>query len=341
MLVVTSSTPYGDLTGSMIVLDTNVLDQTSLLKDPLAVSLLAYLVRVDAGVALPEVVKSEWRSHWIEHCRKKYESHRTSASWLAGHFDGVPKFDLDIEKAAGDAFDLRLTTLGDLLFEEPVASDDWREAGEMVVRKQPPTTPGSQQYKDSLLWRALLRLGAGQPCILVSADKGFLKKGTTELEPSLLEEAAEHGADIRIATSLTALLEALKAQVGPIEEAIENEWDAILEAFQEDVAIALDLEGWILTGTPETSHSAFATDDPGIFAVAIEFESQLAPIDDPDADMSVYAMVKGSALFDLKSDLLDIDFEQVEIVVMTPHGDDSRTVVDRRLHAPNFTLRFS
>lgn len=336
-----ASAPALNLTGAVVVLDTNILDQTSLLKDPLSVSLLAYLVRLDASLGLPEVIKGEWSRHWFEHCQKKYDAFKNSREWLSGHFSDVPDFELDVEAAAQEGLDYRLTSLNDVLVEEAVLSDDWLEAGAMVIQKLPPSTSTSQQFKDSLLWRALLRLGQGQTCVLVTADKGFTLKGTTTLQPSLAAEATDHGAEIAVVADLRALLETMKAQVGPIDETIEDDWEAILEAALEDVVDVVETEGWILVGSPDTSHSVFATDDPGILAIVIDLESQVASKDDPDADLSIYVEARVSALYDLRTETLDVDIERLDIQIMTPHGDINTRVVDRLRNTRDFTLRLS
>lgn len=107
-----------DLHGVAVIFDTNELDQTSLLKDPITISLMFYLRQLDGVLVLPEIVKREWASHWVTHARKHHKSYEQAGDWLRGHFDGVSVSTIEIDAAAEAAFEARLTELGDLLAEE-------------------------------------------------------------------------------------------------------------------------------------------------------------------------------------------------------------------------------
>lgn len=309
------------LAGVAIVLDTNHLDQTSLLKDPLSVAMLFYLGQLDGHLVLPEVVKIEWSEHWRDHMRKQYKSWKSLRNWLSGHIDGVPEFDLDTDAAAARSFSERLDELGDLLAEEPIEDEDWRAAGRIVIEKRPPSSEGSQQYKDSLLWRALLRVAEDGPVLLVTADKGFLSAGKDALAPDLASEASELDVDIKVVTSRPQLLEQLKAQAQSFVSGLEGVGLDVEEPFLDALNAVLGPEGLAVGAYSELTTGVFATADPKKIVVAIEADGQVSDPEDPEADMPWYFDASGSALVDLESWDTQVSLDKVVFQVLTPHGD--------------------
>jgi hypothetical protein len=73
------------------------------------------------------------------------------------------------------------------------ALEHWQAAGEMVIEKRASSSEKSRQYKDSVLWHALLEAGQSQTMILVTQDKGFLSVTRGDLDPSLQEEGHQVG----------------------------------------------------------------------------------------------------------------------------------------------------
>ena len=320
--------PELDLAGITVVLDTNVLDQTGLLKDPLSVAMLFYLRHVDGHLVLPEIIRIEWFEHWQDHFAKKVQTFEDHRAWLERYVGELSVETIDAKMASAISFEARLTELGDLLIEEPIENHDWREAGEMVLHKRAPSTAGSQQFKDSLLWRALLRLGRANPLIFASNDKGFSDGSSSSLEASLAEEAIQEGAYIRLVPGRKELLELLQAHPHEFTESIEGMTEEIETSFIDAVNVILESEGWRAGDWPgEWSHEAFATGNPKHLVVALSYQGQLTELEDPDADMPMYVRAEGSALADIDSWDIEIDLDVVTFEVMTPHGDVQRELL--------------
>lgn len=316
-----------DLRGVAVVLDTNHLDQTGMLRDPLTVALLFYVHQLDGRLVLPGIVKAEWSAHWREHMRKQYRQFRTSRNWLDVHLDGVPDFQADTDHAADTALADRLDELGDLLWEDSIHAEDWQAAGTMVIDKRPPTREGSQQYKDSLLWQSLLRVGKERHVVLVSADKGFLGSGDGGLDPALAKEATEQGADIAAVTTREELLEQLKAQSSAFSVNLEDMWLPLEDPFTEAVDDVLREEDMELATTSAWFTEVYATGDPKRIVVAVRFEGQANPIDEPDGDMPWYINASGSALVDVDSFDSEVTLDSVLFQVFTPHADIERQLL--------------
>lgn len=291
--------------------------------------MLFYLGQLEGHLVLPEVVKREWSAHWIEHARKQYKAFQSSRGWLDGHVEGVPAFQVDIEEAAAKALAERLDELGDLLVEEPIGANDWHQAGSMVLAKRRPTTEGSQQFKDSLLWQVLLRVGQEQTVLFVSADKGFQSSSEEgALAPSLAAEAAEKGSSIRLFKTRQELLDLMKGQKDAFITNLEGMWLDIENPFIEKVDDVLAEEGLVVGSDVGWTTEVFATGDPKKVVVSLEMRSEVADVEDPSADMPWYAMAAGSALVDIDTWETDVSLESVTFQVSTPHGDIDRKLLE-------------
>lgn len=309
-----------DLHGVAVILDTNELDQTGLLKDPITISLLFYLRQLDGVLVLPEIVKQEWARHWQDHARKQYKSFQQAGNWLRGHFDGISVTPLGIDAAAEVAFEARLTQLGDLLAEEPVAEDDWREAGQMVIEKHPPSGEKNQQFKDSLLWRAALRVGKEHAVVLVSGDKGFAS-AQGDLHESLAEQAREEGSEVWLVQSREVLLLKMHDELDTYVESLEGIWEEVQQSFLyavNDVLIDRGMRtGWNIGWSSDT----YATSDPKTVTVLIELNGQLEEVADPDADMPWYVYATGSCLVNTHTGSVNTVLTSVVFEVSTSHGE--------------------
>lgn len=309
-----------DLKEVAVVLDTNVLDQTSLLSDPLSVAMLFYLRHLEGQLVLPEVIKTEWSEHWHQHFRAKAKALADARDWLDRHVE-IPPLPLEVDDLAESSFAHRLLELGDLLVLEPIAKTDWQEAGQMVLEKRPPSKTGSQQYKDSLLWRSLLRVGQDQTVILVTADAGFQGPGGEGLEPSLATEAEQLDANILLVKGRKQLLDLLKDQSEDFVEDHEGIWEEVETAFVDEVNDILLHHGWQAGDWGgEWSNEAFAAGDPSKLVLAMTFEGQLTEIAEPEVETSMYVEAEGSALVKLDTLDIHIDLDLVTLRAETPHG---------------------
>jgi hypothetical protein len=323
-----------DLSGGVVVLDTNILQQTGLLRDPLSISLLFYLVQVGASFGLPEVLRREWREHWIDHCVKRSSALNKEIRWLHTHFGNAPRPVTDMAEQAGRVFDERLAELGDLLIEFEIADSDWVEAGQMVMEKRAPTKEGSQQFKDSLLWRALLRIGQSHHVVFVTADKGFLDAEGSDLHATLRAEAEDLDVDIMVLTSMPPLLEALRFETQAYAEFLGDLEDAYSDPVIDAINEVLEPHGQFIEGLDRWSSEAFATGNPQTFVLAIDVEAQVMEDDDPVADMPFFVEVAGSVLIDDELGEVVVDLDTVRFVASTPHGDHSRMLLERPPRPP-------
>jgi PIN domain len=317
-----------DLNGAVIVLDTNILDGTALLSDPASLALLFYLRRVEASLGLAEIVKAEWREHFTAKLLSELATARRALDWIDRTTElGIGIRPLDEVTFAQAAFDRRLEELGDLLLELPIEDAHWRQAGEMVISKRAPTKPKSQQFKDSLLWRAVLDIGREQKVVFVTADKGFLTQDGQGLQNDLAKEAAESESNVKVLTDLLDLLEGLRDASGDEISLMDDDLENIEDEFRELIDSVLEPEGLISRGTASVKNiEPFATPDPDTVAVLVHAEYELGASDDPEFVFAEGATVDahGSAFIHLDQGpehpaIVSVDYMQT--IQFTPHGD--------------------
>ena len=312
----------------MVVLDTNILDGTALLSDPASLALLFYLRRVEASLGLAEIVRIEWLEHFTTKVSSELAKARSALDWLDRATElGVEIKPLDEVTLAQVAFDRRLDELGDLLLAMPIDDAHWRQAGDMVIQKRAPTKPKSQQFKDSLLWRAVLDIGQAHKVVLVTADKGFLNNDGVGLHEELADEASEHESDVTVVTDLLDLLESLRDASGNEVGDIDEDLEILEKEFRNGIDALLEPDGLISRGRVRgKSVEPFATPDPDTVAVLLRAVYDLGVLDDPNFVFGEDAIVEasGSGFIQLvqgPEHPMTVFVDYMETVVFSPHGD--------------------
>lgn len=201
----------------------------------------------------------------------------------------------------------------------------------MVLDRRPPSGEKSQQFKDSLLWRAALRIGKARTVFLVSGDKGFASS-QNGLQESLADEAREERSEVWLIPSRKELLHRMQVEVGNYVESMEGVWEEVQQSFLcavNDVLIDQGMKaGWNLGWSRDT----YATSDPKMVAVLVELNGQIDEIAEPEADMPWYVYATGSCLVDTDSGSVQTLLGSVVFEVSTPHGEHRRDLL--RLEEP-------
>lgn len=308
--------------GDLVVVDTNVLETTSLLTNPISISLLYYLEKAEIGLGISEVVEQEWREHFVEAVNLKWKEASRAISWLnrtTGTIQTLP--DINPADEADEAFSRRLGEIANVTEQIMIRKDDWREAGEMVIAKRPPSAKGNQQYKDSLIWRGLLHEGKQRRVVFVTQDKAFTD-GQGGLDATLLAEAIEEGADIEVASDLTEVLEMLTTVSQDVASAIGEIGETLKEQFKNAVDEELDIKGLNTGSLTDWQATYFATPDPSETTALIVAEYELRRQDDPSLwEDFAFVEVHGTANVESSNLITSIEVDSVKTIVMTPHKD--------------------
>lgn len=306
--------------GCKVVLDTNILQQTSLLRDARSTSLLRYLALSDSRLGLPEVACEEWMSHWVEHVRERYGEYEKSGRWLSEEFSGVLFEEFDAERFARERFGERLKELERFILRYNHSPEEFVDAGRMVIRKEPPSTSKSQQFKDSLLWRAVLGLASQGPCILVTADKGFRGASHGELAENLREEVERLEVDVTLINDLNELLKLFESALGTFEGAItslvKRDRISIKRAFANALKGGLNdfevasLKGW--------KFATYPSDMPDQVTVTVEVEVEFSE-GGHGLSYPIQTTVTGGVLYHVRTGVLEVVIDEVHLWQTEPY----------------------
>ncbi len=174
-----------------VVLDTNQWEAHTMLRSHLAAALIHLLERHRAVLAIPEVIATEVQDHLVVAYRKVINEISSSLGRLRMILARSPDPELPAEEAAREALRQRLDELGSLVLEVPASDRHFISAGRMVLSGLAPNAKGSQQFKDCLLWQAVLDLTNDHEVLLVTSDGGFYESSKSDaLHPDLSGAAA-------------------------------------------------------------------------------------------------------------------------------------------------------
>ena len=285
---------------------------------------------------MPELIRAEWTDHWVEYCKTEYATLRKKEKWLSNQFGRPLPPELDIADEARAALARRLGDLEDLVVELDIESSHWREAGEMVIAKRPPSSKSSQQYKDSLIWRSLLEAAQDRAVLFITADKGFYDGNDSSLNDSLAQEADDLGVNIVLARSLPDVLRwaSLMSTSDELDDVREIARAEFVRAINED----LDIDNFSLELSPNFESfdlEVYATERPSQVLAVVALEAPARRSDQPDMESYMWVQVSGSALVDLDDEMaLDVELSEVDLIVSTPHSEEVRplreTPLERR-----------
>jgi len=217
-----------------VVPDTNIWVYASrLLRTPIGAALL-YAVRTsEATIGLPEVIERELLKHAEKLggnlLDKATDAHRQLVT-LLGQLGEFPAPKRTFEAAAVD----RLTDLDSLILRVPVRCEHSEAALDRILRELPPNGPRDQQFKDCMVWEAVLELADERDVHLITEDAGFYegRKYANGLAASLQEQAAAAGKTISIHRDISTFLEHFRSKVPAID------YDAVAR----NLAVALQPE---------------------------------------------------------------------------------------------------
>lgn len=190
---------------SLVVLDTNAWVSTRMLTSPEACEFLTHCRHTGRRILLPEIVEAELRAQYLKaltECAQEIASHNDTLIALIGRWN-VLRVPTREEMQA--AIDVRLLALDSHLERSELTVDHARDALSRTIERRPPASPNGEQFRDCLLWSALM--SHSNPVVdLVTNDNIFFEKKETALHANLVREAAAAGKTVRVHRFLSGLL---------------------------------------------------------------------------------------------------------------------------------------
>jgi hypothetical protein len=126
---------------------------------------------------------------------------------------GRPDFTRPTPKVVEQALSDRLTKLGFWIIRIPIRFEHTRTALERIIEETPPNSSKNQQYKDSLIWEAVIELASTHRVGLVTKDGAFCLNRDTKkgLANNLRTEAEATCFGVEIYDDIRTLLQTLSA----------------------------------------------------------------------------------------------------------------------------------
>jgi len=192
----------------LVLLDSNVWIGERMLHSPLGAALLYALVQAGGRIALPEIVRREVDAVLLRDFDRTIETMDKSARWIRQLTGRHVSVTAPSRIAAEAAFRERWTGLAGTLAEVPFTLDQANAALDKILRRDPPSGPNNEQFRDCCIWEAALELAASVPVHLVTSDRAFFQERSIAggLASSLAAEARRLDRTVSLHSSLDGVL---------------------------------------------------------------------------------------------------------------------------------------
>jgi hypothetical protein len=206
----------------LVFCDTNTaIYDTHLLRRRGGLQLVRLLRALPAKLVLPEIVKTEYLSHFAKVSETTHSSAQTALSTLQT-LCGYRLVDLLPANRFWEQQAVQiLVEMQDVILEIPSTLELKAAALDRSVRGARPASQPNQDVKDCLIWECILSLPHGSEVIFVSKDlKAFFRDG--EFDPDLAKEAEAKGLRLIVVNTsktqnVNEVVELLKARIGDVE----------------------------------------------------------------------------------------------------------------------------
>jgi hypothetical protein len=300
-----------------VVLDTNIwVYKTSLLRTPLGAAVTNALLRAQGVLGLPEVVEEEIVKHTARAGWKAATQIRENAAkiarligWENENWYLVPTHD-QFESSARE----RLEELGFLMERVPFNFEQAKSALQRVVDETPPNGPKNQQYKDSVIWEAVLGLSDNYLVHFITEDKGFFedRNPSKGLASSLEEDRQVGGRRIFVHYELESYLESLRDTVPPLDH--RHLASTIHCAIVEDLNQLAAEQGFQLDELIDWNISAFLTENTDTLALSFELVQQVSVVSPPEGEVAARLVTHGECSYSLREkSASDVRIEYVRL----------------------------
>jgi hypothetical protein len=163
----------------------------------------------------------------------------------------------------------------------PFTFEQAQSALRRVLDKVPPNGEKNQQYKDTLIWLAVLELASDYDVLFVSTDKAFFanRDPSKGLAVELLADVAEAELSVIAVASLGDAAEQIRVSEPPVNV---EEISLLIDQAALDVLMPVAEQAEFLIGARAGSNlHAFATEDPHVLAVTFAMTHALEDLREP------------------------------------------------------------
>jgi hypothetical protein len=212
-----------------IILDSNIWVSSLLLRTSIGAALIYYVRQSKGYIILPEIVEQELFKHIIrvgDDARANVEKNTRIIEIIIG---SRPNFTLPSREDFEDSVRNRLAELNSLIIRIPLTLAQTKAALVKVNMDLPPNGPKNQQFKDSLIWEAVLKSSKKHVVHFITSDTAFYegREPRKGLADNLMEEIGKIGGVVYSHFDIATCLKALQVNAPPlntteIADAINN-----------------------------------------------------------------------------------------------------------------------
>lgn len=288
----------------IFVFDTGIwVYDTKLLSSPTACALCSAIKRLNASIGVPEIVRKEVNKNIIKHTKSAIDQigkHYEIIEMLFGQRDDYEVPDINKVK---NRFNERLNEIGIKIIDIPIKNDHLIAALDRTINESPPNGPKNQQYKDCLIWEAILEIAKKNEIYFITQDKGFFeqrdpKKG---IVTNLLEEIEANCLKLEIFYNAESCLSVLSQVLLDIDKEIiiQDISDNIFDKISNDAAI----KGDVLEKFNSGNADFYITEIANKLAVVFELIFNVSNVKNVESEelIGTVRLVKGSCYWNLDS----------------------------------------
>jgi hypothetical protein len=321
-----------------VVLDSNAWIQEHLLKTKVGKALVHAIARSGGKIGLSEVVELELLARAVDEGLDEKERAEKALRRVA-NFSGLPELMLHgglakvsaetIRKAVTHRFD----ALSDHLITIEFSIEHASGALDRVIGKIPPNR-AKEQFRDSVIWIAVLTLSDAYDVHFVTADKAFYKGGQylEGIDPALAKECESAVGTVKLHRDASECLSQLEKSIPGVDE------DAlvlkIIESLGSGIEKPVSERSFALAVVTQKNIEAFPTEIPEELVVRFEITyalSDLGPLYSPPEEQrtNATAVVHGNCSYNTKKDSIsEVRWTRVWLRWQDASGEPREAVAD-------------
>ena len=253
-----------------VVLDTNVWRSELLLRSPLGVALIYALRASNGRLGLPEVVGEEMERVIVKagsEAGADIEKGFATIQRIVGYRS---RYSLPSQEVMRQSVSARLAELDPLIERVAFTLEQAKRALRRVYEETPPNGAKNQQFKDSVIWEAVLELAREYRVHFITGDNDFFegRKPANGLARVLRSEVEGSGRTVEVYHDLSMCLAVLRRETPAVDE--PHLAAAIEEAIREDISGAAADRSFQLLELVKSKLEVFLTEQASVLSVAFE-----------------------------------------------------------------------
>jgi hypothetical protein len=255
-----------------VIVDTNIFVYgTRLFTSSMGIAFLYAIRRANISFLLPEIIELELRKNthkmMMDAINSISENYRLIEMVMGSRDD----YKVPDEEKISARVDERLNEFGEII-KIPISFEHTKNALNRIMEEIPPNSPNNQQYKDSLIWEAILEVGKGANVHFITHDKAFYEKREPNKgsAKSLLLDADRLASDIQIHYEIEEFLEKIRDEIPPVNK---SEISAnILDEIKPYLQDRSEKIGYVIGEMVDAEISPFLTEKNDVLAVKFKLK---------------------------------------------------------------------